>query len=55
MLREAQGLTLRELAARSGVSHSYIAEIERGETEPTRRVMRAIQEALAASLAEAAS
>lgn len=51
VLREAQGLTLRDLAHMSGVSHGYIGLIERGKREPTPRVLRAIQEALAANLA----
>jgi XRE family transcriptional regulator, regulator of sulfur utilization len=33
--RKAQGLTLAELAARSGVSRSMLSEIERGSANPT--------------------
>lgn len=38
-LREAKGLTMRELDKRSGVSHSYISQIERGEREPSSEVL----------------
>src|SRR4051794_20354295 len=34
-LREASGLSLREFAARSGVSAPMLSQVERGETSPT--------------------
>jgi transcriptional regulator with XRE-family HTH domain len=34
-LREGLGLSLRELAARSGVSAPMLSQVERGETSPT--------------------
>ena len=34
-LREAEGLSLRELATRSGVSAPMLSQVERGETSPT--------------------
>src|SRR5262249_34476269 len=34
-LREAAGLSLRELADRSGVSAPMLSQVERGETSPT--------------------
>lgn len=34
-LREAMGLSLRDLAARSGVSAPMLSQVERGETSPT--------------------
>lgn len=33
--REALGLTLMETAARAGVSHAYISELERGLRRPS--------------------
>src|SRR4051794_34266665 len=34
-LREAMGLSLRDLAERSGVSAPMLSQVERGETSPT--------------------
>jgi ribosome-binding protein aMBF1 (putative translation factor) len=34
-LREASDLSLRDLAARSGVSAPMLSQVERGETSPT--------------------
>ncbi len=34
-LREAEGLSLRELSERSGVSAPMLSQVERGETSPT--------------------
>ena len=34
-LREAMGLSLRDLAQRSGVSAPMLSQVERGETSPT--------------------
>lgn len=52
ILRKEQGLTLRDLAALSGVSFAYIGEIERGKV-PTDRVLHALEAALARNLIEA--
>ena len=35
VLREAMDLSLRDLAARSGVSAQMLSQVERGETSPT--------------------
>jgi transcriptional regulator with XRE-family HTH domain len=45
--REQLGLTLRELAARSGVSTSMISDIERGTKSPTISTLSALAGALA--------
>lgn len=37
-LREAMGLSLRDLAVRSGVSAPMLSQVERGETSPTLQV-----------------
>jgi transcriptional regulator with XRE-family HTH domain len=37
-LREAMGLSLRDLAQRSGVSAPMLSQVERGETSPTLQV-----------------
>ena len=39
-LREAMGLSLRELALRCGVSAAMLSQVERGETSPTLRSRR---------------
>jgi XRE family transcriptional regulator, regulator of sulfur utilization len=41
-LREAMDLSLRDLAARSGVSAPMLSQVERGETSPTLAVARRI-------------
>src|SRR4051812_45775112 len=45
-LREAEGLSLRDLSERSGVSAPMLSQVERGETSPT----LAIAERIAAGL-----
>jgi transcriptional regulator with XRE-family HTH domain len=40
--RSERGLTLREVAEGSHVSVSYLAEIERGEKDPSSRVLESI-------------
>jgi transcriptional regulator with XRE-family HTH domain len=45
--REQLGLTLRALAARSGVSSSMISDIERGAKSPTISTLASLGEALA--------
>ena len=44
--REAAGLSLRELAAESGVDHSNIAQIEKAERDPQLSTILALAEAL---------
>src|SRR5262249_40528747 len=48
--REAQGFTLRALAARSGVSSSMISDIERGAKSPTISTLSMLAEALGVSV-----
>jgi transcriptional regulator with XRE-family HTH domain len=45
-LREAMGLSLRELALRCGVSAPMLSQVERGETSPTLQVAVRIAEGL---------
>lgn len=45
-MREAQNLTLRQVADRAGVSFAYLAQVERGDKEPTDRWLRDVLEAL---------
>ncbi|MCI0632337.1 MAG: helix-turn-helix domain-containing protein, partial [Actinobacteria bacterium] len=45
-LREARGLSLRDLTQRSGVSTPMLSQVERGETSPT----LAVAERIAAGL-----
>ncbi|WP_226951301.1 helix-turn-helix domain-containing protein [Rhizobium terrae] len=49
-LRTAAGLTLDELAARSGVSRAMISRIERAEASPTAALLARLSEALGLSL-----
>ncbi len=49
-LRTAQGLTLDDLAVRSGVSRAMLSKIERDEKNPTVRVAALIAEGLRVSL-----
>ena len=50
--REAQRLTLRALAVRSGVSPSMISDIERGAKSPTISTLALLADALDASIAD---
>ncbi|WP_150460306.1 helix-turn-helix domain-containing protein [Nesterenkonia ebinurensis] len=54
-LRKLRGLTLTELAARSGVSAQYLSEIERGRKEPSSEMIAAITGALGLTLVELTS
>jgi transcriptional regulator with XRE-family HTH domain len=45
-LREGQGLTLSELARKSGISRSYLYQIESGESSPTADKLAALAAAL---------
>ena len=49
--RIAAGLTLRDLAERTGVSNAYLSQLERGMHEPSLSVLRAISLALDVPLA----
>jgi XRE family transcriptional regulator, regulator of sulfur utilization len=51
-LREAMGLSLRDLAARSGVSAPMLSQVERGETSPTLAVATRIAAGLDLSLSQ---
>ena len=47
LIRERTGLSIRQLADASGVSHSQLAALERGENQPTPSTLRKITQALA--------
>jgi transcriptional regulator with XRE-family HTH domain len=51
-LREALGLSLRELADRSGVSPQMLSQVERGETSPTLAVASRIAAGLELTLSQ---
>jgi XRE family transcriptional regulator, regulator of sulfur utilization len=51
-LREAGGLSLRDLAERSGVSAPMLSQVERGETSPTLQVADRIATGLELSLSQ---
>jgi XRE family transcriptional regulator, regulator of sulfur utilization len=51
-LRAARGLSLRELAERSGVSAPMLSQVERGETSPTLAVADKIADGLGLSLSQ---
>lgn len=44
--RKAQGLSLRQAAARLGVCYSYVANVELGDRCPRRRVVEALIDVL---------
>ena len=51
-LREAMDLSLRDLAARSGVSAQMLSQVERGETSPTLSVASRIATGLELTLSQ---
>jgi transcriptional regulator with XRE-family HTH domain len=51
-LREAQDLSLRDLAERSGVSAPMLSQVERGETSPTLQVAKRIAAGLELRLSQ---
>jgi transcriptional regulator with XRE-family HTH domain len=53
-LRRGRGLTLEELAVRSGVSRAMISKLERGEKNPTLVVAARLAEGLGVSLSKLA-
>lgn len=50
VMREAQGLTLRQLAEKAGVNFAYLSQVERGERTPNPRWLRSVLDALADNL-----
>jgi transcriptional regulator with XRE-family HTH domain len=50
--RTERGLTLKQVAEGAHVSVSYLAEIERGEKDPSSRVLESIARGLDVELAE---
>ena len=52
MLREAMGLSLRDLARASGVSAPMVSQVERGETSPTLAVAHKLAEGLDLTLSQ---
>ena len=51
-LREAEGLSLRDLAERTGVSAPMLSQVERGETSPTLQVAARIASGLQLRLSQ---
>src|SRR3954452_14714816 len=51
-LRDAMGLSLRDLAERSGVSAPMLSQVERGETSPTLAVAGKIAAGLELTLSQ---
>ena len=51
-LREAMGLSLRDLAERSGVSAPMLSQVERGETSPTLSIAERIAGGLDLTLSQ---
>src|SRR3954449_100521 len=51
-LREGMGLSLRDLAERSGVSAPMLSQVERGETSPTLAVANRIANGLDLTLSQ---
>ncbi len=51
-LREAEGLSLRDLSERSGVSAPMLSQVERGETSPTLQVASRIASGLELRLSQ---
>ena len=50
ILRQQRGLTLQDVATRSGLSRSYLSEIENGKKQPSVKALEAIAAALNVSL-----
>lgn len=49
-LRQARGLTLRDLAAKAGVSPGLLSQVERGRIDPSLETLRRVGKALDASI-----
>ena len=54
-MRQAQGLSLRDLARLSDTTHGYLSLVERGHREPSVRWLAAVKGALADNMTERAS
>ena len=54
-LRDAMGLSLRDLSERSGVSAQMLSQVERGETSPTLAVAEKIAAGLELTLSQLAA
>ncbi len=50
--RNERGLTLRQVAEGAHVSISYLAEIERGEKDPSSRVLESVAEGLGVGMGD---
>lgn len=48
--REKEGLSVRQLAKKAGVSFSYLAQIERGEKVPSPVVAKRLADAMGVSM-----
>jgi transcriptional regulator with XRE-family HTH domain len=53
-MRQAQGLTLRELAALAETTPGHLSEVERGIKDPSARWLKSVTDALGKHLAGAA-
>lgn len=53
-IREAQGLSQRELARLAKVNAGYLSQVEAGKVSPSERWLSAVKTALAQNLAGAA-
>lgn len=51
-MRQAQGLTLQDLAERAATSYSYLSQVERENRTPTDRWLRDVTDALAKHMLE---
>jgi len=51
-VRKERGLTLRQVAEGAHVSVSYLAEIERGEKDPSSRVLESIAQGLGVEMGD---
>lgn len=49
-LRQAQGMTLRDLAARAGVTESFLSQLERGLASPSISTLRRLASSLGESI-----
>lgn len=54
VLRQAQGLSLRELARLAEVEPGYLSMVERGLREPSPRWLKSVTDALGQHLGDAA-
>ena len=50
--RNERGLTLRQVAEGAHVSISYLAEIERGEKDPSSRILESVAEGLGVGMGD---